>query len=123
MVKVAHGAEKTESSQTNRNLIGSHEARMHSKPQLEIYNDDVRCSHGSATGRLDEMQLFYMRTRGLDESEARLLLKQAFMADVIDKVAIPGLRERLIYMVERRFAGESAGCNDCNSECLSLIHI
>ena len=120
MVKVAHGAEKTEASQTNRNLIGSHEARMHSKPQLEIYNDDVRCSHGSATGRLDEMQLFYMRTRGLDESEARLLLKQAFMADVIDKVAIPGLRERLIYMVERRFAGESAGCHDCNSECPGL---
>ncbi|MDE7081384.1 MAG: Fe-S cluster assembly protein SufD [Muribaculaceae bacterium] len=120
LVKVAHGAEKTEAYQSNRNLIGSHEARMHSKPQLEIYNDDVKCSHGSATGRLDEMQLFYMRTRGLDESEARLLLKQAFMADVIDKVAIPGLRERLIHMVERRFAGESAGCHDCHSECPGL---
>lgn len=117
LVKVAPGAEKTEAYQSNRNLIGSDAARMFSKPQLEIYNDDVKCSHGSATGRLDEMQLFYMRTRGLDEDEARLLLKQAFMADVIDKVNIPGLRERLIHMVERRFAGEAAGCHDCNSEC------
>lgn len=117
LVKVAAGAEKTEAYQSNRNLIGSDAARMFSKPQLEIYNDDVKCSHGSATGRLDEMQLFYMRTRGLDEETARLLLKQAFMADVIDKVEIPGLRERLTHMVERRFAGESAGCHDCNSEC------
>ncbi|MBD5339591.1 MAG: Fe-S cluster assembly protein SufD [Bacteroides sp.] len=114
---VAPHAEKTEAYQSNRNLIGSDEARMFSKPQLEIYNDDVKCSHGSAIGRLDELQLFYMRTRGLDESTARLLLKQAFMADVIDKVEIPGLTERLTHMVERRFAGESAGCHDCTSEC------
>ncbi|MDE6010896.1 MAG: Fe-S cluster assembly protein SufD [Muribaculaceae bacterium] len=117
LVKVAPGAEKTEAYQSNRNLIGSDAARMLSKPQLEIYNDDVKCSHGSAVGRLDEMQLFYMRTRGLDEDEARLLLKQAFMADVIDRVGIPGLKERLTHMVERRFAGESAGCHDCQSQC------
>ena len=117
LVKVAYGAEKTEAYQSNRNLVGSDEARMFSKPQLEIYNDDVKCSHGSATGRLDEKQLFYMRTRGLDEQEARLLLKQAFMADVIESVAIPGLRERLIHMVERRFAGETSGCRDCTAHC------
>lgn len=117
LVKVAPGAEKTEACQSNRNIIGSDEARMFSKPQLEIYNDDVKCSHGSATGRLDEMQMFYMRTRGLSEPQARLLLKQAFMADVIDSVEIPGLRERLTQMVERRFAGKSAGCHDCDSDC------
>lgn len=117
---VAPHAEKTEAYQSNRNLIGSDEARMFSKPQLEIYNDDVKCSHGSAIGRLDEMQLFYMRTRGLGEDEARLLLKQAFMADVIDKVGIPGLKERLTHMVERRFAGESAGCHDCTSDCPTI---
>ncbi|MDE7463260.1 MAG: Fe-S cluster assembly protein SufD [Muribaculaceae bacterium] len=117
LVKVAPGAEKTEAYQSNRNLIGSAEARMYSKPQLEIYNDDVKCSHGSATGQLDEMQLFYMRTRGLSEPTARLLLKQAFMADVINDVDIPGLRERLTHLVERRFAGEVAGCRDCSSEC------
>lgn len=123
LVKVAPGAEKTEAYQSNRNLIGSDEARMYSKPQLEIYNDDVKCSHGSAVGRLDEMQMFYMRTRGLSEPQARLLLKQAFMADVIDKVDIPGLRERLTQMVERRFAGKSAGCHDCDSDCPGLTII
>lgn len=121
LIKVAPGAEQTEAYQANRNLIGSDAARIFSKPQLEIYNDDVKCSHGSAVGRLDEMQLFYMRTRGIDEPEARLLLKQAFMADVIECVRIPGLRERLSHMVERRFAGEAAGCHDCNADCPSLL--
>lgn len=117
LVRVAEGAVKNEAYQSNRNIIGSDEARMFSKPQLEIYNDDVKCSHGSATGRLDELQLFYMRTRGLSETEARMLLKQAFMADVIDKVRIPGLKERLTHIVERRFAGELAGCHDCGIDC------
>lgn len=121
LIRVAEGAEKSEAYQSNRNLIGSNEGRMFSKPQLEIYNDDVKCSHGSATGRLDEMQLFYMRTRGISEMTSRLLLKQAFMADVIDKVNIPGLKERLTLMVERRFAGEAAGCHDCNYGCPASI--
>ncbi|MBD5369948.1 MAG: Fe-S cluster assembly protein SufD [Bacteroides sp.] len=121
MIRVAEGAEKTEAYQSNRNLVGSDEARMHSRPQLEIYNDDVKCSHGSATGQLDQMQLFYMRTRGLSEAQARLLLKQAFMADVIEKVGIPGLSERLTHIVERRFAGEGAGCHNCASECPSHL--
>lgn len=115
LVKVDEGASGTEAYQSNRNLVGSDEARMYSKPQLEIYNDDVKCSHGSATGRLDELQLFYMRTRGLDEQEARLLLKQAFLSDVIDKVKMPHLRERLTYLVERRFAGGDASCAGCQS--------
>lgn len=113
MVRVDYGAEKTEAYQSNRNLIGSDKARIYSKPQLEIYNDDVKCSHGSATGQLDELQLFYMQTRGLSEATAKLLLKQAFMADVIESVRIPGLKERLTHIVERRFAGENAGCQDC----------
>lgn len=113
LIRVAYGAEKTEAYQSNRNLVGSETARMYSKPQLEIYNDDVKCSHGSATGQLDEMQIFYMRTRGLDLEEARLLLKQAFMADVVNMVEIPGLRERLTSMVERRFAGERSACHAC----------
>ena len=120
LVLVRPGAQHTSSQQTNRNLCATRDARMYTQPQLEIYADDVKCSHGSAIGRLDEMQLFYMRTRGLDEATARLLLKQAFMADVIERVAVPGLKERLTHMVERRFAGESAGCHDCTSECPSL---
>ena len=86
-ILVRPGAHHTDSYQSNRNLLGSSDARIYSKPQLEIYNDDVKCSHGSATGQLDAMQLFYMRTRGIDDLTARLLLKQAFMADALATVA------------------------------------
>ena len=113
-IYVAPGAVKTEAYQNNRNMVCTSTARMFSKPQLEIYNDDVKCSHGSATGQLDPMQLFYMRSRGLAEEEARLLLKQAFMSDVIDGVRIPMLRDRLISLLERRFTGQSAMCVDCD---------
>lgn len=113
LVYVAPGASGTEAYQSNRNLVGSDRARMFSKPQLEIYNDDVKCSHGSATGQLDPTQLFYLRSRGLDEDEAVLLLKQAFMADVIDGVRLPILKDRLHLLVEKRFAGQDASCGDC----------
>lgn len=109
-ILVESGADKTEAYQSNRNIVGSDQARMYSKPQLEIYNDDVKCSHGTAIGQLDEMQMFYMRTRGLSEQEARLLLKQAFMADVIDGVRLPALKDRLKLLVERRFNGLCASC-------------
>lgn len=112
-IHVDYGAVKTEAYQSNRNLVGSDDAQMLSRPELEIYNDDVKCSHGTAIGRLNEAQLFYMRTRGLDEATARLLLKQAFMADVIDRVKVDALRERLHMMVERRYGGESSSCSSC----------
>lgn len=114
LIHVAEGASKTEAYQSNRNLVGSADARMHSKPQLEIYNDDVKCSHGTAIGQLDEKQLFYMMTRGLTEADARLMLKQAFMSDVIDGVSLSPLRDRLKLMVERRFAGEQSACGSCS---------
>lgn len=112
-IYVAPGAVKTEAYQANRSLVGSDKAKVFSKPQLEIYNDDVKCSHGSAIGQLDPMQMFYMRTRGLPELEARLLLRQAFMADVIDAVKIDSLRDRLRLLVERRFAGADTACSSC----------
>lgn len=118
-IYVAEGASGTEAYQNNRNLIGSDTARMFSKPQLEIYNDDVKCSHGSATGQLDAMQVFYLRSRGLSEEEAKLLLKQAFMSDVVNGVRLPVLRDRLNLLLERRFAGQESACGDCeicNSE-------
>lgn len=117
LIKVEQGADKTEAYQNNRNIVGSDTAKMFSKPQLEIYDDDVKCSHGTAIGQLDEMQVFYMRTRGLSEQTAKLLLKQAFMADVIEAVTIPGLKERLHMLVERRFAGGVSSCAVCNSSC------
>ena len=117
LVYVKKGADKTEAYQSNRNIVGSEKARMFSKPQLEIYDDDVKCSHGAATGQLDESQVFYMRTRGITESVAKLLLKQAFMADVIDGIRIPALKDRLQLLVERRFAGHSLNCASCRSAC------
>ncbi|MDE6379071.1 MAG: SufD family Fe-S cluster assembly protein [Muribaculaceae bacterium] len=117
LIYVAEGASKTEAYQSNRNLVGSESAKMHSKPQLEIYNDDVKCSHGTAIGQLDEKQLFYMMTRGISESQARFMLKQAFMSDVIDGISLPPLRDRLKLMVERRFAGEQTACGSCPVSC------
>lgn len=117
LIYVAEGASKTEAYQSNRNLVGSDSAMMHSKPQLEIYNDDVKCSHGTAIGQLDEKQLFYMMTRGISENQARFMLKQAFMSDVIDGISLPPLRDRLKLMVERRFAGEKTACASCPVSC------
>lgn len=112
---VREGSVKTEAYQSSRNLLNGDRARIEAQPELEIYNDDVKCSHGCAIGQLDPLQVFYMRTRGIPDEEARLLLRQAFMADVLDAVAIPALNQRLRLLVERRFAGDaSAACGACN---------
>lgn len=113
-IMVAEGAKNTEAYQSNRNVIASHGARMHTKPQLEIYNDDVRCSHGATTGQLDNAALFYMQTRGIPEQEARTMLMQAFMVDVIDTVSIDGMRDRLRHLVDNRFShNHGEDCGDC----------
>lgn len=117
-IVVSEGSKFTEAYQSNRNILASTDARMHCKPQLEIYNDDVKCSHGATTGQLDNDALFYMRSRGIPESEARTMLMQAFMVDVIDSVKITGLRERLHHLVDRRFSGTLGDCSGCRSnEC------
>ena len=115
-ILVAPGSKYTEAYQSNRNLLASTEAKMHCKPQLEIYNDDVKCSHGATTGQLDNDALFYMRSRGIPEAEARTMLMQAFMVDVIDTVHINGLRERLLHLVDRRFSGTLGNCAACHSK-------
>lgn len=114
-IHVAEGAVKTEAYQASRNLVGSEGARIDSKPQLEIYNDDVKCSHGCAIGQLDPMQIFYMRTRGIKEERARHLLRQAFMADVIDAIDWAPLRDKLHLLTERRFAGVRSACGGCKA--------
>lgn len=115
---VAPGSKYTEAYQSNRNILASTDAKMHCKPQLEIYNDDVKCSHGATTGQLDSDALFYMRSRGIPEDEARTMLMQAFMVDVIDTVKVSGLRERLTMLVDRRFSGALGNCAACHSsEC------
>ncbi len=114
LVKVRPGAQRTNSQQTNRNLCTTREARMYTQPQLEIYADDVKCSHGSTVGQLDENALFYMRARGISEKEARLLLMFAFVNDVIDNIRMEALKDRLHLLVEKRFRGELNKCQGCS---------
>lgn len=112
-ILVQKGAVKTDAHQTDRNLLLTPEARMVARPELEIYADDVKCSHGATVGQLDQQALFYMRTRGIPEAEARLLLMIAFMGDVIDGIRIEPLRDRLRHLVEKRLRGELTQCKSC----------
>lgn len=105
----------TEAYQSNRNILAAPTARMHSTPRLLIYDDDVKCSHGATTGQLDNEALFYMQTRGIPLAEARTMLMQAFMVDVIDHVAIDGVRDRLRHLVEMRFKGDDF----CDGSCMA----
>ena len=112
-VLVEHGAQKTTSQMTNQNLTATKEARMFTQPMLEIYADDVKCAHGSTVGQLNDAALFYMRQRGISLEEAKLLLQNAFINEVIDKMQLEPLRDRLHYLVEKRFRGELNKCKGC----------
>lgn len=112
-ILVEKNAQRTTSQETNANLCVSPDARMYTQPMLEIYADDVKCSHGSTVGVMDETALFYMRQRGIAEAEARSLLKNAFMGQVIDQIRYEPLRQRLCVKVEKRFRGELDKCEDC----------
>lgn len=107
-------AQQTVSQQTNRNLCLTSCAHMYAQPQLEIYADDVKCSHGSTVGQLDENALFYMQQRGIPAEEARHLLMYAFAGEVIDNIKLEALRERLHILVEKRFRGELNHCKGCS---------
>ena len=114
-VLVRHGAQHTESQQTNRNICLTRQARMFTQPQLEIYADDVKCSHGATVGQLDDKAMFYMRQRGIPEAEARMMLMQAFVGEVIGRVSLEPLRDRLNRLVEKRFRGELTQCEGCRA--------
>jgi Fe-S cluster assembly protein SufD len=94
-IVVHKDAQQTDAMQTNKNLLLSPDASVDTKPQLEIFNNDVKCSHGSTIGRLDENSLFYLRTRGLDEAEARSLLTYAFASELVNRIALEPLRTKL----------------------------
>ena len=112
-VLVEHGAQKTTSQMTNQNLTATKEARMYTQPMLEIYADDVKCAHGSTVGQLNDAALFYMRQRGISLDEAKMLLQNAFINEVIDKMELAPLRDRLHHLVEKRFRGELNKCEGC----------
>lgn len=99
-LKIAQDAQHTEAHQTNRNLLLSETAEMRTQPQLEIYADDVKATHGASTGQLDESALFYMQQRGISKEKARQLLVNAFMKDVLNTISDEALRERLLNTID-----------------------
>ena len=109
-VYVRPEAQQTDGKQTNKNLLLSEKARVDTKPQLEIFADDVRCTHGATVGTLDELSLFYMESRGIADRMARKMLTYGFAADVLAEVQVPDVRQRLEQLVFRRLdeAGEAA---------------
>lgn len=114
-IEVKPTAPGTRAFQRNNNILADDNARMFANPLLIINNDDVKCSHGATTGQLDRQALFYMQTRGIPFEEARTMLMQAFMVDVVDSVGLQPLRDRLRYLVERRFSGKGHNCATCSA--------
>ena len=99
-LKIAPDAQQTEAHQTNRNLLLSDTAEMRTQPQLEIYADDVKATHGASTGQLDESALFYMQQRGIDKQKARQLLVNAFMKEVLNTIGDERVREQLLNSID-----------------------
>lgn len=106
-ILVRPGAQKTDAMQTNKNLLLSKEALVDSTPALEIFADDVKCKHGSTIGQLDASALFYLRSRGIGEEEARSILTYAFASDVANRIRVPTIRAEVEDMLGLRFATPS----------------
>jgi Fe-S cluster assembly protein SufD len=94
-IHVHRQAQKTDAKQTSRNLLLSDEAMVNANPQLEIFADDVRCTHGSTVGQLDDLAVFYLRSRGIGLEAARSLLTYAFASDLVSRVRVPAVHELL----------------------------
>ncbi len=105
-VFVAPDAQKTDAAQSNRNILLTDNSKAHSRPQLEIYADDVRCSHGSTTGQIDKEALFYMKTRGIPELKAKTLLMTAFIGDIIEHITVKPYRDYVNYLVNKKLKGQ-----------------
>ena len=116
-VLVSDYATKTAAFQTNKNILLTDKAHVETRPFLEIYNDDVKCSHGSTIGQLDEQALFYLRSRCIPERTARTMLLYAFCDEVLRRIELPALRDKLTDMVKKRLHGELTICNDCALHC------
>ncbi len=116
-ILVSRDAQKTLAYQRNSNLLLTDTAKMNTQPQLEIYADDVKCSHGATVGQLDQDALFYLRARGIPKDEARLLMMFAFTHEIIEQIKVEPLRERIDGMVNQRLRGELSKCNNCPMHC------
>jgi Fe-S cluster assembly protein SufD len=102
-IYVRKDAQKTNAFQSNKNILLSDDGTINTKPQLEIYADDVKCSHGTSTGKLDEDQVFYLRARGLSEASAKKLLMHAFASEVVNTVELEELKSYLEAEISNRF--------------------
>ena len=116
-IHVARDAQKTNAFQRNNNLLLTDTATMQTKPQLIIDADDVKCSHGATVGQIDEEALFYLRTRGIDEDKARMMMMNAFAHEVVQQIKVEALRERIDELIEKRLNGEIALCHECDYNC------
>ena len=116
-IYVAPDAQKTEAYQLNRNILLTDEASIVTKPFLEIYADDVKCSHGATVGQLDENAIFYLRSRGICEKNARILLMHAFAKEIIDRINIYHLIDYTEELVRKRLTGENISCTQCALHC------
>ncbi len=116
-ILVRKDSQKTRAFQANNNILLTDDAKIYTKPQLEIYADDVKCSHGATVGQLDEEALFYMRARGIPEKEARLIMMFAFAHEVIGNVKTEALLKRIDDLVEKRLKGELSPCDNCAMKC------
>lgn len=116
-IYVMRDAQKINAYQRNNNLLLTDKALMQTKPQLIIEADDVKCSHGATIGQIDEEALFYLRARGIEEKQARLMLMNAFAYEVIRQVKVEPLRDRINELIEKRLRGEISRCHECAYHC------
>jgi len=117
-IHVAPHAVKTQAYQRNNNVLLTNAAKMNTKPQLVIDNDDVKCSHGATVGRINEEALFYLQSRGINEKEARLMLMFAFAHEVLAEVKVEKLRDVIDKLVDKRLRGEVSKCHSCAMDCI-----
>ena len=108
-IKVREDAQKTNAVQHSKNLLLSENAQINTKPQLEIRADDVRCAHGASIGQLDQDAMFYLRTRGVDEPVARLILIRGFATEILDRVSVSNIRAQLETLLDEWFEGRLEG--------------
>jgi Fe-S cluster assembly protein SufD len=116
-IHVWKDAQHTQAYQRNNNILLTDTAKMNTRPQLEIYADDVKCSHGATVGQLDSDALFYLRSRGIPYNESMHLLMYAFTHAVLSEIKLEALRERVIELVDKRLRGELSHCNNCKMKC------
>lgn len=119
-ILVRRDAQKTNAYQNNKNILLTDKATVNTKPFLEIYADDVKCSHGATIGQLDQNAMFYLKSRGIGETNARLLLMYAFAAEVINHISIEPLKIRIDDMVKKRLRGELSICDQCVLHCSTM---